>query len=96
MQRYQPELDPERCGAVAVGIDTIEIARIKRTLADFGAGFCSVFTRSGSANATVRGFPSWRLDLPPKRQPPRLLEPAFGASAGERWKFSQTGAESQC
>ena len=39
MQRYQPELDPERCGAVAVGIDTIEIARIKRTLADFGDRF---------------------------------------------------------
>lgn len=39
MQRYQPELDPERCGAVAVGIDTIEIARIERTLADFGDRF---------------------------------------------------------
>ena len=39
MQRYQPELDPERCGAVAVGIDTIEIARIRRTLADFGDRF---------------------------------------------------------
>ena len=39
MQRYQPELDPERCGAVAVGIDIIEIARIRRTLADFGDRF---------------------------------------------------------
>ena len=39
MQRYQPDLDPERCGAVAVGIDTIEIARIERTLADFGDRF---------------------------------------------------------
>lgn len=39
MQRYQPELDPERCGAVAVGIDTIEIARIRRALADFGDRF---------------------------------------------------------
>jgi holo-[acyl-carrier protein] synthase len=39
LQRYQPELDPERCGAVAVGIDTIEIARIQRTLADFGDRF---------------------------------------------------------
>ena len=39
MQRYQPEMDPERCGAVAVGIDTIEIARIRRTLADFGDRF---------------------------------------------------------
>src|SRR5215218_3847257 len=39
LQRYQPEMDPERCGAVAVGIDTIEIARIRRTLADFGDRF---------------------------------------------------------
>lgn len=39
MQRYQPELDPDRCGALAVGIDTIEIARIRRTLADFGDRF---------------------------------------------------------
>ena len=39
LQRYQPELDPERCGAVAVGIDTIEIARIRRALADFGDRF---------------------------------------------------------
>jgi holo-[acyl-carrier protein] synthase len=39
LQRYQPELDPERCGAVAVGVDIIEIARIQRTLADFGEQF---------------------------------------------------------
>lgn len=39
MPRYQPEMDPERCGSVAVGIDTIEIARIRRTLADFGDRF---------------------------------------------------------
>jgi holo-[acyl-carrier protein] synthase len=39
LQRYQPELDPDRCGAVAVGIDTIEIARIARALADFGDRF---------------------------------------------------------
>ena len=39
LRRYQPEMDPERCGAVAVGIDTIEIARIRRTLADFGDRF---------------------------------------------------------
>ena len=39
MQLYQPEFDPERCGAVAVGIDTIEIDRIRRALADFGDRF---------------------------------------------------------
>ena len=36
---YEPEFDPERCGAVAVGVDIIEIARIRRTLADFGERF---------------------------------------------------------
>jgi holo-[acyl-carrier protein] synthase len=39
LQPYQPELDPERCGAVAVGIDIIEISRIRRTHADFGDRF---------------------------------------------------------
>ena len=39
MHRYEPELDPERCGAIAVGVDIIEIARIRRTLADFGERF---------------------------------------------------------
>ncbi len=42
---YQPEFDPEREGAVAVGIDIIEIARIARTYNDFGERFLSrVFT----------------------------------------------------
>jgi holo-[acyl-carrier protein] synthase len=36
---YQPEFDPERCGAVAVGVDIIEIARIQRALDDFGERF---------------------------------------------------------
>jgi holo-[acyl-carrier protein] synthase len=36
---YQPEFDPERSGAVAVGVDIIEIARIKRVLDDFGERF---------------------------------------------------------
>ena len=39
MPRYEPEFDPERCGAVAVGVDIIEIARIRRTLDDFGERF---------------------------------------------------------
>src|SRR5918993_6101363 len=39
LRRYEPEFDPERCGAVAVGVDIIEIARIRRTLADFGERF---------------------------------------------------------
>lgn len=36
---YVPEFDPERSGAVAVGVDIIEIARIKRVLDDFGERF---------------------------------------------------------
>ncbi len=36
---YVPEFDPERAGAVAVGIDVIEIARIQRALDDFGERF---------------------------------------------------------
>jgi holo-[acyl-carrier protein] synthase len=39
LQRYEPEFDPEQCGAVSVGVDIIEIARIRRTLADFGDRF---------------------------------------------------------
>ena len=37
--RYLPEFDPERSGPLAVGIDVIEIARIERTLSDFGDRF---------------------------------------------------------
>jgi holo-[acyl-carrier protein] synthase len=36
---YVPEFDADRSGLVAVGVDIIEIARIERTLADFGERF---------------------------------------------------------
>jgi holo-[acyl-carrier protein] synthase len=36
---YVPEFDPEKEGRVAVGTDIIEIARIKRSLDDFGERF---------------------------------------------------------
>jgi holo-[acyl-carrier protein] synthase len=36
---YRPEFDPEREGRIAVGTDIIEIARIQRTLTDFGDRF---------------------------------------------------------
>jgi len=36
---YVPEFDPEKCGRVVVGVDLIEIARIERTLRDFGERF---------------------------------------------------------
>jgi holo-[acyl-carrier protein] synthase len=42
---YQPELDPDRCGLITAGIDVIEIARIQRTVDDFGERFLRrVFT----------------------------------------------------
>lgn len=39
MGSYVPEFDADRSGFVAVGVDIIEIARIERTLADFGERF---------------------------------------------------------
>ena len=43
--RYEPVLDADRCGLVVAGVDVIEIARIERTLADFGDRFLRrVFT----------------------------------------------------
>ena len=36
---YVPEFDPERCGAVTVGIDVIEIDRIERVLTLYGERF---------------------------------------------------------
>lgn len=45
MGRYEPEFDAERAGMVSVGVDVIEIARIQRTLSDFGERFLrKVFT----------------------------------------------------
>ena len=42
---YEPVLDSEQSGLVAAGVDIIEIARIERTLADFGDRFLRrVFT----------------------------------------------------
>jgi holo-[acyl-carrier protein] synthase len=36
---YVPEFDPEKSGRIAVGVDIIEIARIQRSLDDFGERF---------------------------------------------------------
>ncbi len=37
--RYEPVVDADRVGAVAVGVDVIEIARIERVLQEFGDRF---------------------------------------------------------
>jgi holo-[acyl-carrier protein] synthase len=39
LRGYTPEFDAERAGLVSVGVDVIEIARIQRTLDDFGERF---------------------------------------------------------
>lgn len=39
MAVYLPVFDPEVSGAIAVGVDLIEIGRIERALADFGERF---------------------------------------------------------
>jgi len=36
---YVPELDPEKSGRVATGVDIIEIGRIQRAIEDFGERF---------------------------------------------------------
>jgi holo-[acyl-carrier protein] synthase len=36
---YVPEFDPERSGAIAVGVDIIEIARIERVIRIYGDRF---------------------------------------------------------
>lgn len=36
---YVPEFDPDKSGAISVGIDVIEIGRIQRVLDDFGERF---------------------------------------------------------
>lgn len=36
---YVPEFDSERSGLIATGVDIIEIARIQRTVTDFGERF---------------------------------------------------------
>lgn len=39
MRRYEPVFDADRSGDIVAGVDIIEIARIERTLADFGERF---------------------------------------------------------
>jgi len=47
---YVPEFDPEKSGAIAVGIDVIELDRIERSLAEFGQRFLDrVFTAAEQA-----------------------------------------------
>ena len=53
---YVPEFDPDKSGAISVGIDIIEIARIQHVLDDFGERFLNrcftEFERSRFRNRT--------------------------------------------
>ncbi len=53
---YLPEFDPDKSGAISVGIDIIEIARIQHVLDDFGERFLNrcftEFERSRFRNRT--------------------------------------------
>lgn len=54
---YIPEFDPERTGAIAVGIDVIEIERIRRVLDEFGQRLLDrVFTQAEQER--YRRFPN--------------------------------------
>lgn len=47
---YVPEFDPEKSGAIAVGIDVIEIHRIERALDEFGQRFLNrIYTEAEQA-----------------------------------------------
>src|SRR5687768_9197100 len=47
---YVPEFDPEKSGAIAVGIDVIELDRIERVLQEFGKRFLDrIFTEAEQA-----------------------------------------------
>jgi holo-[acyl-carrier protein] synthase len=52
---YVPEFDPDREGAVAVGVDIIEIARIERVLSLYGERFLrKVYTERERARYATR------------------------------------------
>ncbi len=55
MRRYEPLFDSEGSGPIAAGVDIIEIARIERTLADFGERFLQrVYTENERARYAAR------------------------------------------
>ena len=93
---YIPEFDPDKSGAISVGIDIIEIARIQHVLDDFGERFLNrcftEFERTDSGTA-----PRSLLDDLPSRKPRRKRSAlAFAASNGARWKPRSTAAASPC
>ncbi|MGC4107565.1 MAG: holo-ACP synthase [Thermomicrobiales bacterium] len=80
---YRPEFDSEREGAIAVGVDVIEIARIARVYEDFGERFlCKVFTER--ERERYRGRPN---ELAARFAAKEATSKALGTGiVGIRWK----------
>ncbi|MGN6033347.1 MAG: holo-ACP synthase [Thermomicrobiales bacterium] len=80
---YQPEFDSEREGAIAVGVDVIEIARIARVYDDFGERFLrKVFTER--ERERYRGRPN---ELAARFAAKEATSKALGTGiVGIRWK----------
>lgn len=80
---YQPEFDSEREGAIAVGVDVIEIARIARVYEDFGERFLrKVFTER--ERERYRGRPN---ELAARFAAKEATSKALGTGiVGIRWK----------
>lgn len=80
---YQPEFDAEREGAVAIGVDIIEIARIAHVYEDFGERFLKkVFTER--ERERYRGRPN---ELAARFAAKEATSKALGTGIiGIRWK----------
>lgn len=80
---YQPEFDSEREGAIAVGVDIIEIGRIARVYDDFGERFLrKVFTER--ERDRYRGRPN---ELAARFAAKEATSKALGTGiVGIRWK----------
>ncbi len=83
---YVPEFDPEKSGAIAVGIDVIEIERIQHVLDDFGERFLQrCFTEYERARFRNR-IEELADVLRSRKRPRKRLAPVSAEFAGARWK----------
>lgn len=84
---YVPEFDPDKSGAIAVGIDIIEIERIERVLAEFGQRFLDrVYTPAEQQR--YRRFPN---ELAGRFAVKEATSKALGTGIrGIRWREMET------
>jgi holo-[acyl-carrier protein] synthase len=80
---YTPEFDSEKCGDISIGLDVIEVARIQRTLDDFGDRFLRrVFTEK-----ELEGFRTRVNELAGRFAVKEATSKALGTGIrGIRWK----------